>query len=99
MHPPAVLILGSLFALALGPSKALGALSANSTYPVQPKGTTGMGFSLRVRRSIDEVDKLAIVELHNKLRGEVRPTASNMEHMVRALQQLSSMQHPNILTM
>ncbi|XP_064169624.1 cysteine-rich secretory protein LCCL domain-containing 2 [Anguilla rostrata] len=36
----------------------------------------------RARRAIQWSDREEIVQLHNKLRGEVQPSASNMEHMV-----------------
>lgn len=36
----------------------------------------------RGRRAISEGDMHLIVDLHNKLRGQVHPPASNMEHMV-----------------
>ena len=36
----------------------------------------------RVRRAIPRSDKEEILMLHNKLRGQVYPTASNMEYMV-----------------
>lgn len=38
----------------------------------------------RVRRAIPRSDKDEIVMLHNKLRGQVYPPASNMEYMVSA---------------
>uniref|UniRef100_A0A673J6W8 Cysteine-rich secretory protein LCCL domain-containing 2-like n=1 Tax=Sinocyclocheilus rhinocerous TaxID=307959 RepID=A0A673J6W8_9TELE len=37
---------------------------------------------LRTRRAIGWSDREEILQLHNKLRGEVYPTASNMEYMV-----------------
>lgn len=37
----------------------------------------------RVRRAIPWSDREEILLLHNKLRGGVYPTASNMEYMVR----------------
>uniref|UniRef100_A0A673MNM3 Cysteine-rich secretory protein LCCL domain-containing 2-like n=1 Tax=Sinocyclocheilus rhinocerous TaxID=307959 RepID=A0A673MNM3_9TELE len=37
---------------------------------------------LRTRRAIRWSDREEILQLHNKLRGEVYPTASNMEYMV-----------------
>lgn len=36
----------------------------------------------RGRRAISEGDMHLILDLHNKLRGQVHPPASNMEHMV-----------------
>lgn len=36
----------------------------------------------RGRRAISEGDMHLILELHNQLRGQVHPPASNMEHMV-----------------
>lgn len=36
----------------------------------------------RGRRAISEGDLHLILDLHNKLRGQVHPPASNMEHMV-----------------
>lgn len=38
----------------------------------------------RVRRAIPRSDKEEILMLHNKLRGQVYPAASNMEYMVSA---------------
>lgn len=38
----------------------------------------------RVRRAIPRSDKEEILMLHNKLRGQVHPPASNMEYMVSA---------------
>lgn len=37
----------------------------------------------RTRRAIRWSDREEIIQLHNKLRGGVYPTASNMEYMVR----------------
>lgn len=37
----------------------------------------------RGKRAIGAIDKQAILDLHNKLRGQVYPPASNMEYMVR----------------
>nr|XP_032830643.1 cysteine-rich secretory protein LCCL domain-containing 1-like [Petromyzon marinus] len=36
----------------------------------------------RLRRAISESDKAVILDLHNRLRGQVSPTASNMEYLV-----------------
>ncbi|CAN0275417.1 unnamed protein product [Lampetra fluviatilis] len=36
----------------------------------------------RLRRAISESDKAVILDLHNKLRGQVSPSASNMEYLV-----------------
>ena len=38
----------------------------------------------RVRRAIPGADQEEILMLHNKLRGQVHPPASNMEYMVSA---------------
>lgn len=38
----------------------------------------------RVRRAIPRADKEEILMLHNRLRGQVSPPASNMEYMVSA---------------
>lgn len=38
----------------------------------------------RGRRAISEGDMHLILDLHNKLRGQVHPPASNMEYMVSA---------------
>lgn len=43
----------------------------------------------RGRRAISQSDMQAILDLHNKLRGQVYPQASNMEHMVNAFQYYS----------
>ncbi|XP_045076735.1 cysteine-rich secretory protein LCCL domain-containing 2-like [Coregonus clupeaformis] len=37
----------------------------------------------RTRRAIQWTDRGELLQLHNKLRGGVYPTASNMEYMVR----------------
>lgn len=37
----------------------------------------------RGKRAISEGDMYLILDLHNKLRGQVYPPASNMEYMVR----------------
>lgn len=39
----------------------------------------------RVRRAIPRSDREEILLLHNKLRGQVHPPASNMEYMVSAV--------------
>lgn len=39
----------------------------------------------RGKRAITASDMQAILDLHNKLRGQVYPPASNMEHMVKRL--------------
>lgn len=49
---------------------------------VNSTGAAGAGSS-RSRRAIRWSDREEILQLHNKLRGGVYPTASNMEHMVR----------------
>lgn len=48
-------------------------LEPNSTKPDAP---------VRTRRAIEWSDREEILKLHNKLRGEVYPTASNMEYMI-----------------
>lgn len=45
--------------------------------------STGNAASNRTRRAIRWSDREEILQLHNKLRGGVYPTASNMEYMVR----------------
>lgn len=42
----------------------------------------------RGRRAITESDMWLILDLHNKLRGQVYPQASNMEHMVRGKEEV-----------
>lgn len=37
----------------------------------------------RGKRAITDIDMQSILDLHNKLRSQVYPTASNMEYMVR----------------
>lgn len=56
-------------------------LEPNSTKPNAP---------VRTRRAIEWSDREEILKLHNKLRGEVQPTASNMEYMVRIHHSLHS---------
>lgn len=47
--------------------------------------STGNTPGNRTRRAIRWSDREEILQLHNKLRGAVYPTASNMEYMVRDL--------------
>lgn len=46
------------------------------------KGEDGWQARSRGRRAISEGDMHLILDLHNKLRGQVYPPASNMEHLV-----------------
>lgn len=55
---------------------------------LEPNGTKADA-PLRTRRAIRWSDREEILQLHNKLRGEVYPTASNMEYMVRMEHSLS----------
>lgn len=50
----------------------------------EQKGTSNTAGN-RTRRAILWSDREEILQLHNKLRGGVYPTASNMEYMVRLL--------------
>lgn len=50
---------------------------------VNGTGDAAAAGSSRNRRAIRWSDREEILQLHNKLRGGVYPTASNMEHMVR----------------
>lgn len=47
------------------------------------RNSTGNTAGSRTRRAILWSDREEILQLHNKLRGNVYPTASDMEHMVR----------------
>lgn len=47
------------------------------------QNSTSNASGQRTRRAIRWSDREEILQLHNKLRGGVYPTASNMEHMVR----------------
>ena len=47
-------------------------------------GGGGGGGGGRARRAIRWSDREEILQMHNRLRGGVYPTASNMEHMVRS---------------
>ena len=47
------------------------------------QNSTGNAAGNRTRRAIRWSDREEIVQLHNKLRAGVYPTASNMEYMVR----------------
>lgn len=65
------------------------AVVLNSSTPLQSildkywdKGEDWWQARSRGRRAISEADMHLIVDLHNKLRGQVHPPASNMEHMV-----------------
>ncbi|XP_062841642.1 cysteine-rich secretory protein LCCL domain-containing 1 [Trichomycterus rosablanca] len=64
----------SAFAMTLFNSTHLGSI-------LEKYGEEG-GAKPRGRRAISAIDKQAILELHNKLRGQVYPHASNMEYMV-----------------
>ncbi|XP_078720282.1 cysteine-rich secretory protein LCCL domain-containing 2-like [Lampetra fluviatilis] len=59
----------------------LSALLSRHLEPDEPAGPEAEAGQRRVRRAIDDADKASILELHNKLRGQVNPPSSNMEYM------------------
>lgn len=72
--------LGALF---LPDSKELRQLLSRYEDEEVDQSNTGNTTGSRTRRAIRWSDREEILQLHNKLRGEVYPTASNMEYMVR----------------
>lgn len=68
--------------LYLPDSKELRQLLSRYEDEASQNGTSNSGGD-RVRRAIRWSDREEILQLHNKLRGTVYPTASNMEYMVR----------------
>ncbi|XP_030621755.1 cysteine-rich secretory protein LCCL domain-containing 2 [Chanos chanos] len=68
-------------ALFLPDSKELRQLLSRYQDEMEHNSTTGAAAG-RVRRAIPWADRDEILNLHNKLRGGVYPTASNMEYMV-----------------
>lgn len=68
--------------LFLPDSKELRRLLSRYEEEADQNGTSNVAGS-RSRRAIRWSDREEILQLHNKLRGGVYPTASNMEHMVR----------------
>uniref|UniRef100_A0A671P7Q9 Cysteine-rich secretory protein LCCL domain-containing 2-like n=1 Tax=Sinocyclocheilus anshuiensis TaxID=1608454 RepID=A0A671P7Q9_9TELE len=79
----ALLFLGASLAasLFLPDSLELRQLMQRYQDELEPNGTKADA-PLRTRRAIRWSDREEILQLHNKLRGEVYPTASNMEYMV-----------------
>lgn len=77
----ALLMLGTrlVSSLFLPDSPELQKLLSRYQDEIEPNSTTSV---LRTRRAIPWSDREEILALHNKLRGEVYPTASNMEYMV-----------------
>lgn len=76
-------------ALLLGLTQTLLATVPNNSTPLESildkywdKNEDWWQARSRGRRAISEGDMHLIVDLHNKLRGQVHPPASNMEHMV-----------------
>lgn len=67
--------------LFLPDSKELRQLLSRYEEEVSLDGTSNTGGN-RTRRAIRWSDREEILQLHNKLRGGVYPTASNMEYMV-----------------
>ena len=68
--------------LSLPDSKELRKLLSRYEQEADQKGTSNTAGN-RTRRAILWSDREEILQLHNKLRGTVYPTASNMEYMVR----------------
>lgn len=68
--------------LFLPDSKELRQLLSRYEEDADQNGTSNAAGS-RSRRAIRWSDREEILQLHNKLRAGVYPTASNMEHMVR----------------
>jgi len=70
--------------LVLPESKELRQLLSRYQEEVEVNSTgPSAGGSSRTRRAIRWSDREEILQLHNRLRGGVYPTASNMEYMVR----------------
>lgn len=76
-------------ALLLGLTQTVLAMAPNNSTPLESildkywdKDEDWWQARSRGRRAISEGDMHLIVDLHNKLRGQVYPPASNMEHMV-----------------
>lgn len=82
--------LALLLALGAGPSAALflpdstelRQLLSRYQGDLEQNGTHSNSPGTRTRRAIQWSDREEILQLHNKLRGGVYPTASNMEYMV-----------------
>lgn len=69
--------------LFLPDSKELRQLLSHYEAEVVQNSNTPGNKTIRTRRAIRWSDREEILQLHNKLRGGVYPTASNMEYMVR----------------
>ncbi|KAI3377900.1 hypothetical protein L3Q82_009029, partial [Scortum barcoo] len=81
--PLLLLCIGDSASLFLPYSKELEKLMTRYEEEANLNGTSNAAGS-RTRRSIRWFDREEIIQLHNKLRGSVYPTASNMEYMLRA---------------
>ena len=82
--PIALLMLATQLAasLFLPDSPELRRLLSRYEDELEPNNTAS---APRVRRAIQWSDREEILALHNKLRGRVYPTASNMEYMVSTI--------------
>lgn len=77
-----LLCVGDSASLFLPDSKELRQLLSRYEVEMDQTGTSKAAGN-RTRRAIRWSDREEILQLHNKLRGDVYPTASNMEYMVR----------------
>lgn len=84
--PPALslllLCIGHSASFFLPDSSQLQQLLSRYGEEVNGTGDAAAAGGSRNRRAIRWSDREEILQLHNKLRGGVYPTASNMEHMV-----------------
>ena len=79
----AVLLLSAMDTAALFLPESAELRQLLSRYQDSDQNSTGNTVGSRTRRAIQWSDRDEILQLHNKLRGGVYPTASNMEYMVR----------------
>ncbi|XP_046898505.1 cysteine-rich secretory protein LCCL domain-containing 2 [Hypomesus transpacificus] len=78
----AVLLLSAMDTAALFLPESAELRQLLSRYQDSDQNSTGNTVGSRTRRAIQWSDRDEILQLHNKLRGGVYPTASNMEYMV-----------------
>uniref|UniRef100_A0A4W4H096 SCP domain-containing protein n=1 Tax=Electrophorus electricus TaxID=8005 RepID=A0A4W4H096_ELEEL len=83
LSPVLLLLLAARLAASIFLPDSLELKRLLSRYQVELEpNATAPGSSPRQRRAIPWADREEILALHNKLRGDVYPTASNMEYMV-----------------
>lgn len=93
--PLLLLCVADSASLFLPDSEELRELLSRYEGEADPVGGGGHASGNRSRRAIRWSDREEILQLHNKLRGGVYPTASDMEFMVRTQRRLQERVQPH----